>query len=121
MRRTRFSAAAIVLWMCTGPFSGFVMAGTQTEQTKLRASDGVADDNFGMSVSVAGDTAVIGAEGDDDLGSFSGTAAFIGAPEFGRYIATRDRGAVHVFGMYLFADDFESGDTSSWSEQVPPP
>lgn len=74
MRRNWSSGAAVVLWMSVGSFASVVMAGIQTEQTKLRASDGAADDNFGTSVSVAGDTAVFGAEGDDDLGSFSGAA-----------------------------------------------
>ena len=37
-----------------------------SEQTKLVASDGAAGDRFGISVAVEGDTAVIGAYGDDD-------------------------------------------------------
>ena len=41
---------------------------------KLTASDAAADDNFGISVSIDGDTAVIGAFGDDDNGSYSGSA-----------------------------------------------
>ena len=36
---------------------------------KLTASDGAADDLFGISVSIDGDTAVIGAHDDDDNGS----------------------------------------------------
>ena len=36
---------------------------TWTEQAKLLPADGVAGDNFGMSVSLSGDTAVIGANG----------------------------------------------------------
>ncbi len=34
-------------------------------QQKVTANDGVADDNFGLSVAVFGDTAVVGAPGDD--------------------------------------------------------
>ena len=45
-----------------------------TEQQKLLASDGAADDQFGTSVSIAGDTAIIGAVLDDDGGSGSGSA-----------------------------------------------
>ena len=45
-----------------------------TEQAKLRASDGVAEDWFGHSVSVSGGTAVIGAYKDDDNGYNSGSA-----------------------------------------------
>jgi hypothetical protein len=48
--------------------------GTWTEQAKLTASDAAADDYFGTSVSVSGDTAVIGAEWDDDGGTNSGSA-----------------------------------------------
>jgi len=53
----------------------FIRTGaTWTEQAKLTASDGVAIDYFGSSVSLSGDTAVIGAWGDDDKGSGSGSA-----------------------------------------------
>jgi len=47
---------------------------TWTQQAKLLASDGVIGDSFGMSVAVAGDTAFIGAYGDDDNGDDSGSA-----------------------------------------------
>ena len=49
-------------------------AATVTEDAKLLASDGAADDAFGVSVSVSGDTAVVGADGDDDKGNWSGSA-----------------------------------------------
>jgi len=41
---------------------------------KLTASDGAAADSFGLSVSVSGTTAVVGAFGDDDCGLGSGSA-----------------------------------------------
>ena len=41
---------------------------TWTEQAKLTASDGAADDYFGSSVAIAGDTIVVGAYADDDNG-----------------------------------------------------
>ncbi|MHC4739833.1 MAG: FG-GAP repeat protein [Planctomycetota bacterium] len=44
------------------------------EEAKLTASDGAADDWFGSYVGINGDTAVIGAAGDDDSGDFSGSA-----------------------------------------------
>ncbi len=47
---------------------------TQTETVKLTASDGAAGDLFGISVSVYNNTAVIGASGDNDNGSYSGSA-----------------------------------------------
>ena len=45
--------------------------GVWSEQQKLTASDGAAEDQFGFSVSIDDDTAVIGAYGD---GTFSGSA-----------------------------------------------
>jgi hypothetical protein len=47
---------------------------TWTQQQKLLASDGATDDRFGYSVSVDGDTALIGAYFDDDNGVNSGSA-----------------------------------------------
>ena len=47
---------------------------TWTEQAKLTASDGAADDQFGISVAIAGDTIVVGAYRDDDNGTDSGSA-----------------------------------------------
>ena len=44
------------------------------EQEKLLASDGAAGDNFGISVAVDGDTAVVGAYHDDANGNNSGSA-----------------------------------------------
>lgn len=44
------------------------------EEQKLLASDGAAFDQFGISVAVSGDVAVIGAWLDDDNGSESGSA-----------------------------------------------
>ena len=39
--------------------------GTWSEQAKLTPADGLPDDNFGYSVVVSGDTAVVGVRGDD--------------------------------------------------------
>ena len=47
---------------------------TWTEQAKLTASDGAANDQFGRSVAIAGDTIVVGALEDDDNGTDSGSA-----------------------------------------------
>jgi len=49
-------------------------ATTWTEQAKLTASDGAASDQFGSSVSIAGDTVIVGAWQDDDNGADSGSA-----------------------------------------------
>ncbi|HCO93284.1 MAG TPA: hypothetical protein DIU00_04915 [Phycisphaerales bacterium] len=45
-----------------------------SQQQKLLASDGAAGDWFGQSVSISGDLAIVGAHGDDDNGSKSGSA-----------------------------------------------
>ncbi|MEM8488461.1 MAG: T9SS type A sorting domain-containing protein, partial [Bacteroidota bacterium] len=49
-----------------------------TETEKLTASDGAVSDQFGYSVSLSGDRALIGAFGDDDNGSDSGSAYVFG-------------------------------------------
>ncbi|MFQ5741652.1 MAG: FG-GAP repeat protein [Acidobacteriota bacterium] len=45
-----------------------------SQQAKLTASDGAAGDGFGTSVALSGDTVAVGAFGDDDAGSSSGSA-----------------------------------------------
>jgi len=53
----------------------FTRTGTiWTQQARLLASDGAANDQFGYSVSLSGDTALIGAPTDDPVGSYSGSA-----------------------------------------------
>jgi uncharacterized repeat protein (TIGR01451 family) len=47
---------------------------TWTQQAKLTASDAAANDQFGYSVAISGDTIVVGAYMDDDHGSNSGSA-----------------------------------------------
>ncbi|NRD20719.1 hypothetical protein HNV08_11725 [Winogradskyella eckloniae] len=47
-----------------------------TEQSKLTASDAAASDSFGFSVAIAGDSVIVGAFGNDDAGSRSGSAYF---------------------------------------------
>lgn len=48
--------------------------GGTNAQTKLTASDGAANDQFGLSVGISGSTAIVGAYGDDDNGTSSGSA-----------------------------------------------
>lgn len=57
-----------------------------TQIKKLTASDGVQDDNLGFAVSVDGDTAIIGAYGDD---GFQGSA----------YIFQRNNGGADNWGQ----------------------
>lgn len=67
----------------TGSVYIFVRANdTWTEQAKLIASDAAMSDRFGWTVAIDGDTAVIGAIGQDDNGINSGAA----------YVFTRDNG-----------------------------
>ena len=49
-------------------------------EAKLTASDGAVYDSFGISVSVSGDTAIIGSPRNDDKGSDSGSA-YVYAPD----------------------------------------
>jgi hypothetical protein len=59
----------------------FVRSGTTwTEQQKLTASDGASTDFFGHSVSISGDTAIVGADGNDDKGINSGSAYVFALP-----------------------------------------
>ncbi|MDY7109936.1 MAG: hypothetical protein SYC29_14990 [Planctomycetota bacterium] len=62
----------------SGPYSGSAYVfryngGEWVEEAKLVASDGATSDLFGYSVSISGDTALIGAYGDDDNGWLSGS------------------------------------------------
>ncbi len=49
-----------------------------TQQQKLTASDGAADDSFGVAVALDGTSLVVGASGDDDYGNDSGSAYVFG-------------------------------------------
>lgn len=67
----------------TGQGSAYVFArtgGSWTEQAKLTASDGTAEDAFGFWVAVSGDTAAVGAMNDD---------AGAGAKQGSAYVFTR--------------------------------
>lgn len=77
------------------------------EEAKLRASDGAAFDMFGTSVSVSGDTVVVGANGDDDNGAASGAA----------YVFRFD-GAAWVEEAKLTASDDAAGDRFGSSVSV---
>ncbi|KAA5827598.1 T9SS type A sorting domain-containing protein [Algibacter amylolyticus] len=53
----------------------FVLTGnTWAQEAKLTAADGAADDYFGWSVAISGNTAIVGADLDDDAGNTSGSA-----------------------------------------------
>ena len=83
----------------------FVHSGSSwAQQTKLLASDGEAGDLFGSCVSLSGDTALIGAVGDDDNGVDSGSA----------YVFIRS-GSSWTQQAKLLASDGEAGDMFGWS------
>ncbi len=48
--------------------------GAWIQTAKLTASDGMSDDAFGISVSLSGNRAIVGASSDDDKGTISGSA-----------------------------------------------
>ena len=77
------------------------------EEAKLTASDGAVNDLFGRSVSLSGDRAIVGARGDDDNGSSSGSA----------YIFRRV-GTVWTQEAKLTASDGQAGDRFGFSVSV---
>jgi hypothetical protein len=96
-------------WNDDNGYSGsmyvFTRTGTTwTQQQKLFASDGAAGDQFGVSVSLSGDTALIGAYLDDDNGAGSGSA----------YVFTRT-GTTWTQQQKLLASDGAAGDCFGWS------
>lgn len=91
----------------------FVRSGTTwSEQAKLLAGDGEPYDFFGWSVDIAGDTALIGAWGDDDYGEHAGSAyVFTRAGSTWTQqakIRASDGGELHHFGRSVALD----GDTA---------
>jgi hypothetical protein len=86
----------------------------EIDVTKLLAEDGAAGDAFGYSVAVYGDTAVIGAYGDDDKGLNSGSAyVFVRSEntweqQFKLTAPADDGYAYDVFGQSVAVD----GDTA---------
>jgi hypothetical protein len=81
--------------------------GVWTQQAKLTASDAAASDRFGHSVSVSGDTAVIGAVWDRDAGEMSGSA----------YVFVRS-GGVWTQQAKLVTSDAAGGDSFGNSVSV---
>jgi len=83
-------------------------AGRWREQTKLTAADGRPGDDFGCSVSLFWDTAVIGACNDDDKGTDSGSA----------YVFVGDGQGNWAKQAKLTASDGSSGDRFGFSVSV---
>lgn len=76
--------------------------GNYVQSQKLTASDGAADDNFGISTSVSADASVlvVGAHSDDDKGSASGST----------YIFKRQANRTYIQTQKLTASDGAAGD-----------
>ncbi|MCG8459399.1 MAG: FG-GAP repeat protein [Holophagales bacterium] len=76
--------------------------GDWREVAKLAASDAAAEDSFGTSVGISGDTVVIGARFDDDHGNGSGSA----------YVFERNQVGMDTWGQVakLHASDPAAGD-----------
>ncbi len=76
------------------------------EVKKIVASDGVTGDVFGNSVTISGNTLVVGAYGDDDNGDNSGSA----------YIFERNYGGSNNWGQVkkVLASDGAASDRFSW-------
>lgn len=75
-------------------------SGVWTEKQKLTAYDGFAGDLFGQSVAISGNTIIIGADGDNDQGTFSGSA----------YVFTSDSAGIWNVQQKLTASDGEYAD-----------
>ena len=82
--------------------------GVWDDGEKLTADDGDALDYFGYSVAVDVDTVVVGAYGDDDNGSASGSA----------YVFTRDSNGEWIQTKKLTDEDGEAGDWFGYSVAV---
>ena len=84
------------------------VSGVWKHVAKLTADDGTANDEFGISVAVGGDTIVVGAHQDDDNGDLSGSA----------YVFTRDSAGGWRQRDKLTASDGEAGDRYGYSVGV---
>ena len=71
IRIPRIPVAVLIALCSTSAISSPVVA--QGQLFELTASDGASNDYFGATVAISGARAVVGARGNDDLGSFSGS------------------------------------------------
>lgn len=77
------------------------------QEAKLTASDAAEHDGFGVSVGVSGDTIIVGAPWDDDVGSLSGSAYVYGW-----------RGGDWIEEAKLTASDAEGGEQFGFSVSI---
>jgi uncharacterized repeat protein (TIGR01451 family) len=87
----------------------FVRTGaTWTEQQKLAASSGAPFDWFGFSVSVSGDTVVVGAAGENNAAGVDAGSAYVFVKE----------GTSWIEQQKLLASDAAAGDLFGWSVSI---
>ena len=90
-------------------FRNQILVKTMVERTKLLASDAAANDYFGIRVAISGDYAIVGASGDSDAGSASGSA----------YIFRRTTGTnTWDSGTKIVASDAAAGDYFGYSVAI---
>ncbi|MCH2133866.1 MAG: FG-GAP repeat protein, partial [Phycisphaerales bacterium] len=82
--------------------------GSWSQQAKLAVDDGWGGDEFGQSVSISGDHAVVGAWGDDDNGTKSGSA----------YIFVNNHNGSWSQQAKLTAGDGWGGEEFGWSVSI---
>ena len=82
---------------------------TYGQVAKLTAADAAASEYFGLSLAIAGDTVVVGASGDDDAGTSSGSAYVF---------RTTDGGATYPPMAKLTASDAAYIDWFGWSVAI---
>ena len=76
--------------------------------SKPVAVDGTENDQFGVSVAISGDYAIVGSHGDDDAGSSSGSA----------YIFARDIGGANNWGQVKKLTASDAAETDSFGHSV---
>jgi hypothetical protein len=85
----------------------YSFGGTWNNQAKLTASDAAGGDNFGWSVAIDGQNAIVGAPYNDDLGGSSGSA----------YVFTKS-GSIWNEVTKLTASDGAGNDEFGWSVDI---
>jgi len=89
-------------------FRNQIIVTTVTETVKLMAYDPAENDNFGWSVAISGDYAIVGVRGDDDGGGNSGSA----------YIFRRTGTNTWDDGTKIVASDAAGYDNFGWSVAI---
>jgi hypothetical protein len=115
---TRYDAGSAYVFTRSG--------GSWSQQAKLTASDAEDDDRFGNSVSIYGDTIVVGSSGDDHAGGSASGSAYVFTRTGGNWdqtakLSASDAAAVDQFGASVAI----SGETivvgSRWDDYDPGP